>query len=127
VKRGDPGYIKIDNGPEFIYKELVMWAYENQVTLDFSRPGKPAYNAYIESYIGNFRDECLNQNCFLEDTHKKVEAWRREYNETRPHGSLDNFAPREFAETVGLTGATPPSKKSLSVFYHFWGSGLTFL
>jgi len=63
--RGTPNYIKVDNGPEFISKELDKWAYENKVTLDFSRPGKPKDNAFIESFNGSFRDECLNTNWFL--------------------------------------------------------------
>jgi len=87
-------------GPEFISKELDKWAYENKVTLDFSRPGKPVDNAYIESFNGSFRDECLNVNWFLylEDTQEKIEAWRRNYNEWRPHSSLDNLTPRQYRE-----------------------------
>ncbi len=98
--RGAPCYIKVDNGPEFISKELDRWAYENGVVLDFSRPGKPVDNAFIESFNGSFRDECLNANWFLslDDAWEKIEAWRREYNEWRPHSSLDNLAPREYLE-----------------------------
>ena len=98
--RGTPNFIKVDNGPEFISKELDKWAYENKVTLDFSRPGKPTDNAYIESFNGSFRDECLNINWFLslEDAREKVEEWRREYNEWRPHSSLDNLTPSEYLE-----------------------------
>jgi len=87
-------------GPEFISKELDKWAYENKVTLDFSRPGKPVDNAYIESFNGSFRDECFNVNWFLslEDAQEKIEAWRRNYNEWRPHSSLDNLTPRQYRE-----------------------------
>ena len=84
---------------EFISKALDLWAYENGVTLDFSRPGKPTDNAYIESFNGSFRDECLNVNWFLcvDDAKEKIEAWRVEYNEFRPHSSLGDMTPAEFA------------------------------
>ena len=76
-------------------RELDKWAYENKVTLDFSRPGKPTDNAYIESFNGSFRDECLNINWFLslDDAREKIEEWRRDYNDWRPHSSLDNLTP----------------------------------
>jgi putative transposase len=97
---GTPYFIKVDNGPEFISKELDRWAYENRVTLDFSRPGKPIDNAYIESFNGSFRDECLNTTWFLslEDAREKIEAWRQEYNVWRPHSSLDNLTPSQYLE-----------------------------
>jgi putative transposase len=100
VEYGIPRSIKVDNGPEFISRDLDKWAYENKVTLDFSRPGKPIDNAFIESFNGSFRDECLNVNWFLsmEDAREKIESWRRDYNEWRPHGSLDNLTPRQYAE-----------------------------
>ena len=98
--RGTPNFIRVDNGPEFISKELDKWAYENKVTLDFSRPGKPTDNAYIESFNGSFRDECLNINWFLslEDAREKIEEWRGDYNDWRPHSSLDNLTPNEYLE-----------------------------
>jgi putative transposase len=97
--RGLPRTIRVDNGPEFISRALDQWAYLNQVELDFSRPGKPTDNALIESFNGRLRQECLYQNWVmsLEEAGRIVEAWRREYNEERPHGSLGNLAPREFA------------------------------
>ena len=100
VTRGLPARIFLDNGPEFVCKELDHWAYENNVILDFSRPGKPQDNAMVESFNGSFRDECLNVNWFLslDDARQKIEAWRIEYNEWRPHSSLDNMTPREFAQ-----------------------------
>ena len=72
-----PKTIRVDNGPEFTSKALDQWAYINQVTLDFSRPGKATDNAFIESFNGSVRDECLNENCFLslEDAKEKVESW----------------------------------------------------
>ena len=80
---------------------LDQWAYANGVQLDFSRPGKPTDNALIESFNGRLRDECLNENWFLslEDAEEKIEAWRTDYNERRPHSRLGNLAPKEFAST----------------------------
>ena len=102
-----PQRIKVDNGSEFISKALDKWAYENKVTLDFSRPGKPTDNAFIESFNGSFRDECLNTHWFmsLEDAREKIEAWRVDYNEFRPHSSLNNMTPNEFVNSseVGIT------------------------
>ncbi len=88
--RTAPEYIRIDNGPEFISKALDLWAYQEGVRLHFSRPGKPTDNALIESFNGSFRDECLQTNWFLsvEDARQKIEQWRRDYNEFRPHSSL---------------------------------------
>jgi len=92
-----PERIQVDNGSEFISKALDRWAYENNVTLDFSRPGKPTDNPFIESFNGSFRDECLNTNWFLslEDAREKIEQWRVEYNHFRPHSSLDGKTPQE--------------------------------
>lgn len=76
--------------PEFVSKALDRWAYENAVTLDFSQPGKPTENAYIESFNGRLSDECLNAHWFLSlaDARFKIETWRRHYNKSRPHTSL---------------------------------------
>jgi putative transposase len=100
MERDVPNWIQCDNGSEFISKTLDKWAYENDVTIDFSRPGKPTDNAMIESFNGSFRDECLNSNWFLsiEDARDKIEEWRVDYNEFRPHSSLDRLTPNEFAE-----------------------------
>lgn len=97
--RGPPKVIRVDNGPEFISKAVDTWAYWNKVKLDFIRPGRPTDNALIEFFNGRFRQECLNEHWFpsLEDSQEKIEAWRREYNEVRPHSSLGNMAPAEFA------------------------------
>jgi len=99
--RGVPRVIRCDNGPEFVSKVLDRWAYENKVTLDFSRPGKPTDNAFAESFIGSFRDECLNTNWLLslEDARDKIETWRMDYNEYRPHSSLDYKTPDAFARS----------------------------
>jgi len=90
-----------DNGPEFVSKVLDKWAYENHIVLDFSRPGKPTDNAFAESFIGSFRDEYLNVNWFLslEDARNKIETWRVDYNEYRPHSSLDYKTPDAFTRS----------------------------
>jgi putative transposase len=99
-ERGVPDRIQCDNGSEFISKALDKWAYENGVIIDFSRPGKPMDNALIESFNGSFRDECLNVNWFLsfQDAREKIEMWRQEYNEFRPHSSLGDLIPQQFSE-----------------------------
>lgn len=93
-----PERIQCDNGSEFISKEVDRWAYDHKVTLDFSRPGKPTDNPYVESFNGKFRDECLSTNWFLslEDASEKIEEWRWEYNHFRPHSSLNDLSPQEF-------------------------------
>ncbi len=100
-------FINVDNGSEFISKALDDWAHWKDVKLDFSRPAKPTDNPFIESFNGRFRDECLNQTVFedLEDARDKIEQWRREYNEERPHGSLGNRTPREFLRDFDLNRA----------------------
>lgn len=105
--RGAPHTIRVDNGPEFISKALDRWAYENGVKLDFSRTGKPTDNAFVESFNGRFRDECLNTHWFLSlaDARSKIDAWRRDYNECRPHISLGWLTPAEFASSAGVKPA----------------------
>ena len=92
-----PERIQVDNGSEFISKEFDRWAYEHHVTLDYSRPGKPTDNPFIESFNGSLRDECLNTNWFLslEDAKKKIESWRIDYNQYRPHSSLQGLTPEQ--------------------------------
>jgi len=94
-----PKTITVDNGSEFYSREMDSWAYRNGVKLDFIRPGKPVENAFIESFNGRLRDECLNANLFdsIEDARAKLEAWRIDYNTTRPHSSIGNLAPEEYA------------------------------
>jgi len=98
-----PQRIQTDNGSEFISKQVDQWAYENKVTMDYSRPGKPTDNPFVESFNGSFRDECLNAHWFLslEDAAEKIEAWRIDYNEYRPHSSLNDFTPAEFINKCG--------------------------
>jgi putative transposase len=97
--RGIPENIIVDNGPEFISNAMDAWAYERGVKLHFIRPGKPVDNAYIESFNGRFRDECLNQHWFMSLLHAKkvIEEWRNDYNLQRPHTSLNGLTPYEFA------------------------------
>ena len=98
-ERGKPQEILMDNGPEFTSRALDAWAYDNGVKLSYIRPGKPMENAFIESFNGSFRDECLNQHWFtdLQDARREIERWRRDYNRVRPHSSLGNLTPSEYA------------------------------
>lgn len=99
LTRGLPDVITVDNGPEFISKAVDAWAYANGVKLNFIQPGKPTQNCYIESFNGKFRDECLNEHVFvsLHDAREKIENWRLDYNANRPHRSLKQLTPEEFA------------------------------
>ncbi len=99
AKRGRPEAIVVDNGPEFHSRVLAAWSEERGVRLEFIQPGKPVQNAYVESFNGRLRDECLNANWFtsLSDARRKIESWRVDYNQQRPHSSLDYLAPEEFA------------------------------
>lgn len=92
-----PKRIKVDNGSEFISRAMDKWAYDNKVTLDFSRPGKPTDNPFIESFNGSFRDECLNTNWFtsMEQARRIITAWVKEYNYFRPHSSIGGIPPME--------------------------------
>lgn len=106
---GYPKTIRVDNGSEFISRDLDLWAYAKGVTLDFSRPGKPTDNAYIEAFNGRLRAECLNAHWFLTlaDAAEKLEAWRRYYNEERPHGSIGHKVPISLINHPGAT--SPPA------------------
>jgi len=98
-ERGAPDSIRIDNGPEFTSRCFVAWAEGRKIRLTYIQPGKPAQNGFIESFNGRFRDECLNANWFenLADARRKIEAWRVDYNQHRPHSSLAYRTPEEFA------------------------------
>ena len=95
ARLGYPKAIRVDQGTEFVSRNLDLWAYAHGVTLDFSRPGKPTDNAFIEAFNGRFRAECLNAHWFLTlaDAAEKLEVWRRDYNEVRPHGAIGNKPP----------------------------------
>ena len=96
--RGFPKTIVMDNGPEFTSKAMLLWSEERDVRLHFIEPGKPTQNAFVESFNGKFRDECLNENWFhgLEDAREKIENWRVDYNTQRPHRSLRQLTPFEY-------------------------------
>ena len=117
---GVPERIRVDNGPEFISKEVDLWAYAHGVVLDFSRPGKPTDNAFIEAINSRFRQECLNEHWFLslEDAKEKIDAWRGHYNEQRPHSSLGYQSPVEY-----LSGALPPTPPEFNALGESGGAG----
>ena len=98
-ERGKPDGLRLDNGPEFTSRCFIAWAEQRGVPLIYIQPGKPVQNSYIESFNGRFRDECLNANWFenLADARRKIEAWRLDYNQARPHSSLAYRTPEEFA------------------------------
>ena len=100
MQRRLPRSITVDHGTEFTSKALDQWAWENGVQLDFTRPGKPTDNGLCESFNGRLRDECLNVNEFTSIDHarQKIEAWRIDYNEHRPHGALGHLTPSEYAK-----------------------------
>jgi len=95
-----PQSITVDHGTEFMSRALEDWAYQRGVALDFIRPGKPVENAFIEAFNGRLRDECLNVHQFasIHDAKAKIEAWRLDYNQRRPHSSLGHLTPNEYAE-----------------------------
>ena len=98
-KHGAPRCLFADNGAEFTGQIMDLWAYHHAVRIDFSRRGKPTDNAFIESFNGTLRDECLNLHWFddLAQTAALIEAWRHDYNESRPHTALNNLPPAEYA------------------------------
>lgn len=108
--RGYPRVISCDNGPEFAGAALDEWAHAHGVMLDFIDPGKPVQNAFIESFNGTFRDECLNENWFvsLYDAQRTIEAWRIDYECERPHSKLKDLTPREFAHALEITTLSLP-------------------
>jgi len=101
--RGAPTSLFLDNGAEFTGQIVDLWAYPHKVRMNFSRPGTPTDNADIESFTGSFRDECLNLNWFasIAEARTTIEAWRRDFNESRPHMALNGLSPTEFARTTG--------------------------
>lgn len=99
----------MDNGPELISKVMDTWAYHNGVELRFIQPGKPVQNAYVESFNGKMRDECLNEHWFvsLDEARQVIEEWRQDYNEFRPHSSLDDLTPEQFRDRTTVLWAPP--------------------
>ncbi len=114
--RGAPESITSDNGSEFAGQAMDYWAHQTGVKLDFIRPGKPVENGYIESFNGRLRDECLNVEVFIDlaDAQSKIERWKRDYNQHRPHSALADRTPHEFAQAAmqrsfGLSSADRPN------------------
>ena len=95
-------------GPEFAGKIMDEWAYTHGVHINFIQPGKPTQNCFVESFNGRFRDECLNEHWFLSIRHAReiIENWRKEYNEERPHSSLKDMTPKEFADRLLTADST---------------------
>jgi putative transposase len=107
---GFPSAIRVDQGTEFVSRDLDLWAYQNNVTLDFSRPGKPTDNAFIEAFNGRLRAECLNAQWFLSlaDAREKLEHWRGDYNGVRPHGAIGNKTPSALHFGAGTASRPGP-------------------
>lgn len=108
TERGVPDEIVLDNGPELTGKALDRWAYERGVRLRFTEPGKPIQNAFVESFQGRLRDECLNRHWFLglADARHIIEAWRADYNHVRPHSALRYRSPEEFRQAFEAAAIT---------------------
>jgi putative transposase len=108
--RGRPERIRMDNGSELTSRHFLSWGIDHRIELNHIEPGKPVQNAFIESFNGRLRDECLNTSWFrnLWDARRKIAAWRIEYNQERPHSSLNYRTPHEFAQAYVANGAVTP-------------------
>jgi putative transposase len=111
AERGRPESLRCDNGPELTSRHFLAWCVERRIQLVHIEPGRPMQNGKVESFQGKFRDECLNVNWFrnLWEAREKVESWRREYNEARPHSSLEYQTPEAFATSQAAPPASPPT------------------
>lgn len=112
-----PEVITVDNGSEFTSKAFDLWAFKNNVKIRFIQPGKPVQNAYIESFNGKFREECLNDNAFvsLENARHIIENWRRDYNSERPHSSLNDMTPEEFVNSCNRHHKTENTNQNVAL------------
>ena len=110
ITRGLPQVLRTDNGLEFCGRAMLTWAHTRGVTLRLIEPGKPTQNAYIESFNGRFRDECLNEHWFTSLAHAQaiIETWRREYNDERPKKSLGGLTPAQYAKLLAHRAVTMP-------------------
>ena len=110
---GKPKKIRMDNGPEFIANIAEVWSRVNEISFAHIQPGKPTQNAYIESFNGKFRDECLNEHWFqnLAQARAEIARWRADYNEVRPHSSCGRMPPAKFAaqHRQSSTGGAVPA------------------
>lgn len=115
-QRGTPAVIRTDNGPEFTSKAMLTWAHRKGVGLRLIEPGKPNQNAYVESFNGRFRDECLNEHWFVSLAHARtvIEAWRLEYNNERPKRSLGGRTPAQYAKQLAARPFTMPENSKSS-------------
>jgi len=116
ARRGSPVRIFVDNGSEFSGRLFDLWAYHRKASIDFNRPGKPTDNCFVETFNGSLRDECLNVHWFetIDEARAKIEAWRVEYNESRPHQALNELTPAEFAaQTRHLTTSQEPKNAEI--------------
>jgi len=111
AERGAPTSITVDNGSEFYSRAMEAWAYQYRVQLALIRPGKPVEDSYIESFTCRLRDECLNVQVFfaLADVREKLELWRQDYNQVRPHSSLHDHPPAVFARQWAATAPPRPA------------------
>lgn len=117
AQRGRPLAIRCDNGPELTSRHFQAWCLENKIELVYIEPGRPMQNGHVESFHGKLRDECLNASWFanLFDARAKIGAWRKQYNEERPHSSLGYLTPSEFARRVAaLRSPTAPCEPQLA-------------
>jgi putative transposase len=110
-----PQEIRVDHGPEFLCRALRTWCEERGILLRYTEPGRPMQNGHVESFNGRFRDECLNAHWFtsLADARKKIESWRADYNQNRPHSSLQYRTPSEFAALLRQQQLKPTKMETL--------------
>ncbi len=115
-QHGLPMTIRVDQGSQFTSKELDLWAYANGVTLDFSRPGKPTDNAYVESFNATVRLECLGREWVLDldDARQKIDDWGIEYNEVRPHSGIGDRTPMSLIHQLRRIAEAPNRPEILS-------------
>jgi putative transposase len=118
AQRGTPAVIRTDNGPEFTGKAMLNWAHRKAIALRLIEPGKPNQNAYVESFNGRFRDECLNEHWFVSLAHARVviEPWRQEYNDERPKRSLGGLTPAQYAKQLAARPITMPENSKSTCY-----------
>lgn len=112
AEHGRPEALRSDNGPEFCSRRMLGWAEDYKIALVHIQPGRPMQNGHVESFHGRLRDECLNAHWFRTFDHVRstLETWRTEYNEERPHSSLDYRTPREFRRALGYADVESASR-----------------